>query len=112
MKFGFIKLTDCAALVIAKENGYFEEASVEKGFVMLNLYVGFSLAAERAASGDDPAAIATLRALEDNVGAWLDDNPDEDIEDDLIYVRLFINNLEARSTPTQTPIPVEPWPAD
>ena len=25
LKFGFIKLTDCAPLVIAKEKGYFEE---------------------------------------------------------------------------------------
>ena len=93
-------------------NGYFEETSVEKGFIMLNLYVGFSMAAERASVGDDPAAIAILSALEENVGAWLAANPDDDIEDDLIYVRLFIENLEQRTTPTQTPVPVEPWPAD
>lgn len=29
LKFGFIKLTDCAPLVIAKENGYFEEEGLQ-----------------------------------------------------------------------------------
>ncbi|MBL6828584.1 MAG: ABC transporter substrate-binding protein [Puniceicoccaceae bacterium] len=29
LKFGFIKLTDCAPIVIAKENGYFEEEGLQ-----------------------------------------------------------------------------------
>jgi Ca-activated chloride channel family protein len=92
------------------DNGYFEQESVEKGFVMLNLFVGFQMAAERAAAGDDPAALAVLGALEENVTAWEQVHPDSDIEDDLIYVRLFIENIEARASSTNTPIPVEPWP--
>ncbi len=94
--------------------GHFEHGSVEKGFVMLNLYVGFQMAAERAKAGDDAGALAVLNSLEQNVGGWESENPDADIEDDLVYVRLFIENLRARNGGTQSPSPVspEPWPAD
>ena len=50
LKFGFIKLTDCAALVIAKENGYFEDEGL---FVTLEAQGrggGHQLAGMRAAA--------------------------------------------------------------
>jgi Ca-activated chloride channel family protein len=97
------------------EGGFFSDPSVEKGFVMLNIFVGFRMAAERAEVGDDPSALNTLRALASSVEAWLVENPDEDIEDDLFYINLFIDNLEARGIPSQSPNPVpppEPWPQD
>ena len=40
----------------------------------------------------------------DNAGAL---DP-EDIEDDLFYINLFIDNLEARGIPSQSPNPVPP----
>jgi Ca-activated chloride channel family protein len=95
-------------------DGYFTGDSVAKGFVMLNIYIGFELAAERASFGDDAGALSILVPLYASVETWLVDNPDADIEDDLFYVGLFIDNLEAR-TPSlpNTPSPApEPWPND
>jgi Ca-activated chloride channel homolog len=97
------------------EDGYFEGDSVEKSFVMLNIYIAFELAAEHASVGNDPTALAILRALRTAAGAWVAQTPDADIEDDLLYVDLFIQNLEARQNPQQSPEPVpppNPWPGD
>jgi hypothetical protein len=42
------------------------------------------------------------------------DHPDEDIADDLRYVRMFADNLRARGAAEPPPEknPPEPWPAD
>lgn len=92
---------------------FFATPSVEKGFVMLNIYMGFQMAALRARSGDDPGALNLLIGLEGAVSEWLEKIPDADIEDDLIYIRLFIDNLEARGAqqPENRPLP-NPWPQD
>ncbi|MFV8752335.1 vWA domain-containing protein [Nannocystaceae bacterium ST9] len=95
--------------------GYFSGPSVEKGFVMLNIFVGFRMASQRASVGDDATALSTLRALASAVESWLVGHDDEDITDDLFYVYQFIENLEARATTSQSPNPLpppEPWPAD
>ena len=96
------------------ESGWFTNGSVEKGFVMLNLYVAFEMAATRASVGDDAGALSILRPLALSVEEWLAVTPDADIEDDLFYVYRFIENIEARgsSTNTPNPVPPEPWPAD
>ncbi len=78
------------------DGGEFLDPSVEKAFVMLNLYVGFEMAAAHALEGDDEAALSTLYRLCQGVTAWVAENPDADIEDDLVYVDLFIQNLERR----------------
>ncbi|HEY0137458.1 MAG TPA: VWA domain-containing protein, partial [Nannocystis sp.] len=49
------------------ENGTFEDLSVEKGFVMLNIYVGFQMAATRASQGDFNGAWKVLDSLDKNV---------------------------------------------
>lgn len=102
------------------EQGTFEDISVQKGFVMLNIYMGFQMAATRAAQGDLTGAYHVLDGLEQNVAAWLVTTPDFDIEDDLKYIRLFKTNLlnagAAETPPTQPgqepPPPSEPWPND
>ena len=102
------------------ERGTFDDLSVQKGFVMLNIYVGFQMAATRAAQGDLTGAYDVLESLDENVDAWLAENPDFDIEDDLKYIRLFETNLlaagAAQDPPTQPgqvpPPPSEPWPND
>jgi Ca-activated chloride channel homolog len=95
-------------------NGWFANDSVAKGFVMLNIYVGFEMAATRASVGDDGGALSILEPLALSVEDWLASTPDEDIEDDLFYIHKFIENLEARgsSTNSPNPVPPEPWPAD
>ncbi|MBI4956549.1 MAG: VWA domain-containing protein [Myxococcales bacterium] len=95
--------------------GYFTDATVAKGFAMLNLYAAFRIATERAAAGDPWTAESTLAALRPNVANWLVTHPDPDLEDDLHYVDLFIANLGAViATSTlgvlPTPGPVDPWP--
>lgn len=102
------------------EQGTFEDFSVQKAFVMLNIFTGFKMAATRAAQGDLTGAYHVLEGLEANVAGWLVQNPDFDIEDDLKYIRLFMTNLlnkgAAEDPPTQPgqepPPPSEPWPND
>jgi hypothetical protein len=37
------------------------------------------------------------------VEAWLESHDDADIEDDLIYIDLCIDNLQARAVPAKSP---------
>lgn len=94
------------------DEGAFDDATVEKAFVTLNLYVGFKLATERYANGSAQRALDVLRPLEDNARAWLVNNPDADIEDDLLTMGQLIKNLEPealkeRRPPEPAP---NPWP--
>ncbi|MEM6929480.1 MAG: hypothetical protein AAF602_21245, partial [Myxococcota bacterium] len=92
---------------------WFEGGTAEKGFVTLNIYVGFRMAAESAARGDDGAALGVLDAVAVNVAEWLQDNPDSDILDDLAYVDKFRDNLIARTPEPRTPPENRPpWPQD
>lgn len=96
------------------DGGYFDGDGVEKSFVMLNVFAGFQLASQRALWGDDRGALAVLAPLSEAVTAWLVANPDDDIEDDLRYVELFMQNLRARGAeePAPNQNPPEPWPSD
>lgn len=91
---------------------YFDDASVEKSFVMLNLYVGFELAAQAAVNGEFDRGLATLRALCNSVTGWLEENPDADIADDLVYVELFIDNLERAGADARAADAADPWPRE
>lgn len=92
---------------------FFADASVEKSFVMLNIFMGFKMAALRAQGGDDLGAINLLNALAANVQIWLEQNPDADIEDDLFYIDLFRTNIHQRTPQEPQPNPPpEPWPYD
>ncbi len=95
-------------------NGYFTNFTVEKGFVMLNLLVGFEIATELARDGDGGTARGVLNALRTGVSEWLagQELPDPDIEDDLRYVNMFIENLGRLGSPTPVAAPPEPWPYD
>lgn len=70
--------------------GYFEGSSVEKSFVMLNIYAGMQVALEQLRIGDSSAALSALTSLESAVQGWLEDNPDADIESDLETLRTLI----------------------
>lgn len=97
---------------VIPEAGYFTDFTVQKGFVMLNLLVGFQLASELAYDGDAGAAVGVLRALHEQGTLWLVEHPDRDIHDDLLYVARFISNLERRGLYTPVSRPPDPWPAD
>ncbi len=49
LRFGFIKLTDCASLVIAKENGYFEDEGL---FVTLEAQANWKILLDRVIDGE------------------------------------------------------------
>jgi Ca-activated chloride channel family protein len=99
--------------------GFFTDATVEKGFVMLNLLVGFQMAADLAYDADFGTAIGVLEALKPEVQSWLSSvEGDPDIEDDLRYVDMFIDNLRTQGTrvrgsePPVVVTPPDPWPVD
>jgi Ca-activated chloride channel family protein len=89
-------------------DGFFTDDTVEKGFVTLNVFAAFDIATSMFADGDVATALGTLEAIIPEVEAWLVDHPDPDIEDDLIYLDLFVENLQAFATEPSTP--QEPWP--
>ncbi len=101
--------------------GYFNAAgdgsaeSAEKAFVALNLFVGFRMAAQSVQAGQLRLALIGLEALETGVADWLSVTHDEDIEDDLALLRLFVRNLlraGAGEDPSPPPPPPDPWPRD
>lgn len=99
----------------APVDGWFSDKTVEKGFVMLNIYAAFKIAAQLAEDADPRTARRTLETLAPNVAAWLEQNDDPDIADDLRYVHMFIDNLTGvvDSSPVYQPAdPPNPWPAD
>lgn len=104
------------AKVQIADGGIFENATVEKGFIMLNLYAGFVQAATLATEGDVGAAIGSLTALRKSVSQWIEDKKaggkvaDPDIVDDLVYVDLFLTNLKKVASKTPVTSPPEPWP--
>jgi len=93
------------------EGAYFEASGVEKAFVVLNVYVGFLGAAQRSADGDLGAAFAILERLEEGITAWLRDNPDSDLEDDLRVLKAFKDNLVAAGalSPPDAAAAWDPW---
>jgi Ca-activated chloride channel family protein len=96
--------------------GAFSDFTSEKGFVMLNIYVGLKMAAGLVSDGDTGAARSVLGALLDATSSWLagQSAPDPDIEDDLKWIKLFrdvIATLPAHLQTPLTPTP-NPWPSD
>lgn len=98
----------------APEGGAFDSDGVEKAFVMLNIYAGFEMASTRAAYGDLSGALGVLVPLRTSVARWLSDNDDADIEDDLLYIDMFVDNLyfAGATEPPPERRPPEAWPAD
>jgi Ca-activated chloride channel family protein len=96
------------------ENPEQYRGSIEKAFVMLNLYAGFRLATESVERGDLDTALVTLEALEGAANEWHDANHDEDIEDDLDILSRFIRNLLSAGAgqPDDEVEPADPWPQD
>lgn len=109
-----VQATDVVSPEGPDATGYFSADEAEKGFVMLNVFVAFQIAAERAAVGDDTAALSVLLSVRAGVDGWLATHDDDDITDDVRYVDMFIENLRARGAaePPPSANPPEPWPAD
>ena len=94
------------------ERGWFTDDTVEKGFVMLNVFVGLQLATELAADADVGTALGVLEALRPQVADWLTDHPDLDIADDMETVGRFITVLRAAAPGVTVRQPPAPWPVD
>lgn len=95
--------------------GRFSTASVEKGFVVLNLYVALRMASQRSAVGDLRGAYDVLTSVQGHVRDWLDSHPDVEIQDDLRYVERFSDLLAQRGAdqqPPRAPGYRDPWPRD
>ena len=91
-----------------------DAASVEKGFVMLNMFVGFRMATERANRGDLDSALVVLQDLETGVADWVGENNDLDILDDHRILLQYINVLrdQGAARPSDDEPVEEPWPRD
>jgi Ca-activated chloride channel family protein len=94
--------------------GEFDNFTVEKAFVALNIYAGFKMATERASHGAANAALNVLIPLSENVSRWLaaQDERDADIEADLALMYQLIDNIEATGAQEETGQPPNPWPQD
>ena len=91
---------------------FFTNKTVEKGFVMLNVFTGFQMATDLAKDADPGAAIGVLKAMKPPLSAWLVKYPDPDIADDAKYIDMYIDVLEKQPNQTQVAPPPEPWPYD
>ena len=68
LKFGFIKLTDCAPLVIAKEKGFFEEEGL---FVELEAQANWKVLLDRVITGElDGAHMLAGQPIAATYGFW------------------------------------------
>ncbi len=96
------------------DGGRFTDSSVEKAFVALNIYAGFTMAIERANSGAANAALNILDPLSANVEAWLETNQDVDIASDLKTMKELMVIIDEKRTGTDVRIgqPADPWPQD
>lgn len=92
--------------------GEFQDASVEKAFVALNIYAGLSMAVERASIGAGNAALNVLNPLHESVELWVEDNPDPDIEGDLHVMGRLIEVIEQTGATETVGAPPDPWPQD
>jgi Ca-activated chloride channel family protein len=94
--------------------GEFDNFTVEKAFVTLNIYAGFKMATERASHGAANAALNVLVPLAENVSDWLasQEEADADIEADLELMYQLIGNIEATGGEEEPGQPPNPWPQD
>jgi hypothetical protein len=98
--------------------GFFDApdiSTIQKSFVMLNIYVGIEQAVLSFYSAE--ANAATIARLDTLIASVLDYNEeieDTDIEFDLDLLRDLRTNLMANGVPSGEPpeLPDDPWPAD
>jgi len=93
-------------------DGKFDDPSVEKAFVALNIYAGFKMAVQRADAGSPNAALNVLIPLSENVQTWVDDHDDPDIADDLDTMNKLIENLQGEGGQETVGRPPNPWPRE
>lgn len=98
------------------EKGYFEsenQASVQKSFVMLNIFVGMENAVMAFHTNEaDAAAMGALENLIAAVEDYNDEIDDKDIELDLEMLRMLRQNMAPRAAVVESRPPRDPWPAD
>lgn len=92
--------------------GYFDDESVEKSFVMVNIYAGIRSALLDVEASDFAGANGTLTSLEASVSSWLESTPDEDIVADLELIRDLRALVAPRAANQTTETPRPPWPID
>ncbi|MEM1347346.1 MAG: VWA domain-containing protein [Myxococcota bacterium] len=110
-------LVNPLAAGVTPEAGAFDDAQVEKAFVVLNAYVGTRMALERAANGAPLDAASVLEPLLENMRAWNEGPMDADIADDIALMTRLQQTIERRIPPSADTrgrdfIPPRPWPRD
>lgn len=105
-----LQVPGLSAEALAK--GLFSSAAVEKGFMMLQMYVGMRMACALTRDGDPGAAQGVLEALDLGIGGWLQSNKDADIADDRVWASKLHANIKSLPATKQTPVvpAPDPWP--
>jgi len=115
LKFGFIKLTDCAALVIAKELGFFEEEGL---FVTLEAQANWKILLDRVISGElDGAHMLAGQPIGATIGIGTKADVITPFSMDLNGNGITVSNeiwkkMQANDPKLKTDKPPHPIPAD
>ncbi|MCA9546403.1 MAG: VWA domain-containing protein, partial [Myxococcales bacterium] len=104
---------------VLRPTGHFDNAIVEKSFVMLNIYVGLVMAVDQFHYERDPAgAIGMLErliaAVEDYEDSANEGEGDVDMQLDVELMQQVIEVMLANGgrRPAENDIPEDPWPCD
>ncbi|GMV42766.1 MAG: hypothetical protein AMXMBFR64_44820 [Myxococcales bacterium] len=90
---------------VVPSGGWFSTKTVEKAFVMLNIYAGLKLACTSAGAGSPEVARTVLTDLRARVTAWNETWLDPDISADVAVIDKFLANLGAVTTDIKQPVP-------
>jgi Ca-activated chloride channel family protein len=84
------------------DHPYYTHQAIEKNYAVYNIFMGLREACRQAEENHN-YALWVLEQLEDSTRAWEAENPDEDIEADLMLIAQFAENLRDKGAYAMEP---------